>query len=304
MVRAQVSIVLGTYNRLPFLKATIASVRASQFDEPCEIIGVDGGSTDGSIDWLVAQRDIITIVQHNRETVGETSRRKRNWGYFMNLGFKCAEGRYICLISDDSVVHPDTIANGVRCFDRELEQGRRLGALAFYWRSWPAEDRYRVGITLSNKLFVNHGLFLRDAVEEAGWIDEDRYGFYCADGDLSLKIWNSGFDIEACEDALLEHFEEADIGLRQGNLASLEADRRNYTARWTGIYFDPGSPVLGGWIYLDGVQTRNADHLFPAVAATAIPSPKSKRRAPALLGKRLAHSMQKVVNLVNRKSGK
>jgi len=298
VVQPLVSIVLGTYNRRTFLESTIASLRASQIDQPYEIIVVDGGSTDGTIDWLVAQRDIITIVQHNRETIGETTRRKRSWGYFMNLGFKCAEGRYICLISDDSVVHPDTIANGVRRFDRELGQGRRLGALAFYWRSWPAEDRYRVGITLSNKLFVNHGLFLRDAVEEAGWIDEDRYSFYCADGDLSLKIWNSGFAIDACEDALLEHFEDADIGLRQGNLASLEADRRNYTARWTGIYFDPSSPVLGGWIYLDGVQTRNANHLFPPIAATGISPPERKRRVPALLKKCVSRSMQKLVNLL------
>src|ERR1700731_426776 len=94
-----VSVVLGTYNRLLFLEATIASIRASQFDRPYEIIVVDGGSTDGTIDWLVHQRDIIPIVQHNRETIGEITRRKRSWGYFMNLGLKCAEGRYICLIS-------------------------------------------------------------------------------------------------------------------------------------------------------------------------------------------------------------
>src|SRR5580700_1830430 len=108
---AQVSVVLGTYNRLSFLKATIASVRASQIGVPCEIIVVDGGSTDGTLDWLMEQRDIISIVQHNRETVEGKPRRKRSWGYFMNLGFKCAEGRYICMISDDSVVHPDTLAN-------------------------------------------------------------------------------------------------------------------------------------------------------------------------------------------------
>ena len=125
---AQVSIVLGTFNRLSFLKATIASVRSSQIDVPYEIIVVDGGSADGTIDWLTKQRDIISIVQHNREASGSKSRRKRSWGYFMNLGFKCAEGRYICLISDDLVIHPDTLANGVRHFDREIAGGHRLGA--------------------------------------------------------------------------------------------------------------------------------------------------------------------------------
>jgi GT2 family glycosyltransferase len=263
MVRAQISIVLGTYSRLPFLKATIASVRASQVEQPYEIIVVDGGSTDGTIDWLVAQRDIITLVQHNREPDGETARRKRNWGYFMNLGFKCAEGRYVCLISDDCVVHPDTIANGVRRFDRELEQGRRLGALAFYWRSWPEETSYRVCRTLSDNMMVNHGLFLREAVEKVGWIEEELYSFYCADGDLSLRLWRAGYEVEACETALVEHFEHAGKRLREANLSSAGMDWDAYTARWSGIYFDPEKPYPGRWIALEGLPGREADHLFP-----------------------------------------
>ena len=83
VVRPAVSVVLGTYNRLPFLRATIASVRASRIAVPFEIIVIDGGSSDGTMEWLVRQRDIITIVQHNREVVGGTGRRKRSWGYFM-----------------------------------------------------------------------------------------------------------------------------------------------------------------------------------------------------------------------------
>ena len=54
-------------NRLSFLQATIHSVRASVVDEPFEIIVVDGGSSDGTVEWLVQQKDIITILQHNRE---------------------------------------------------------------------------------------------------------------------------------------------------------------------------------------------------------------------------------------------
>ena len=191
------------------------------------------------------------------------ARRKRSWGYFMNLGFKCAEGRYICLISDDSVVHPDTIANGVDRFDRDRASGRKLGGLAFYWRSWPEEDKYRVGVTLAKKLFVNHGLFLRDAIAEVEWIDEDRYGFYCADGDLSLKLWDAGYEVDACEQALLEHFEHAGVTLRQRNLQALDADWQNYLARWTGKFYDPADPFPGGWIHLEGVAPRDPGLLFP-----------------------------------------
>jgi GT2 family glycosyltransferase len=270
-VPAQVSVVLGTYNRLSFLKATIASVRASEIDVPYEIIVVDGGSTDGTVDWLIKQRDIITIVQHNREMSAGKARRKRSWGYFMNLGFKCAEGRYVCLISDDSVVHPDTLANGVRHFDREIAGDRRLGAVAFYWRSWPEEQMYRVGFTLGNKIMVNHGLFLREALEHVGWIDDKSYDFYCADGDLALKIWHAGYEIGACETALLEHFEHVDPNIREQNLTGLKVDRDTYENRWTGIYYDPVHPVPGGWIYLQGVSVRDSAHLFPEHAKEQMP---------------------------------
>ena len=289
IVPAQVSVVLGTYNRLPFLKATVASVRASQIGIPYEIIVVDGGSTDGTLDWLTEQRDVISIVQHNREVSDGKSRRKRGWGYFMNLGFKCAEGRYICLISDDSVIHPDTLANGVRDFDRGIADGRRLGAVAFYWRSWPEEKKYRVSSTLGNKTMVNHGLFLREAVERVGWIDDKHYDFYCADGDLALKIWHAGYEIVACSDALLEHFERADPAIRQQNLTGLNSDWSRYLDRWSGIYYDPAQPHIGEWTSLEGVAVREAGHLFPSGAADqAAPVPSRQFAALAKrLGKRL-----------------
>ncbi len=288
-VRPKVSIVLGTYNRLEFLQATIASVRASQISVPCEIIVVDGGSTDGTINWLTEQRDIISIVQHNREMVDGKSRRRRSWGYFMNLGFKCAEGSYVCMISDDSVVHPDTIANGARHFDRELANGRRLGGVAFYWRSWPEESKYRVGASLGNHRMVNHGLFLREALERVGWIDDARYDFYCADSDLALKIWNAGYEIVACPDALLEHFEWADPSLREQNLSTLKVDWDKYTERWTGIYYDPAKPIIGDWTFLDGVPVRAAEHLFPTRAKVPPPAPPPPISLPARVRRRIKH---------------
>jgi glycosyltransferase involved in cell wall biosynthesis len=46
-----VSIILPTYNGLPYLREAIASVRAQTFDN-WELIAIDDGSTDGSVGWM------------------------------------------------------------------------------------------------------------------------------------------------------------------------------------------------------------------------------------------------------------
>ncbi len=49
-----------------------------------------------------------------------------------------------------------------------------------------------MSLTFGGKMLVNHGLFRRSVLEEVGFADETRYIFYKADGDLSLRIWQSG----------------------------------------------------------------------------------------------------------------
>ena len=64
--KKRISIILGSLNRKAFLKLALDSIRKELTGVPHEIIVVDGGSTDGSIQWLTKQKDIVTIVQHNR----------------------------------------------------------------------------------------------------------------------------------------------------------------------------------------------------------------------------------------------
>jgi glycosyltransferase involved in cell wall biosynthesis len=155
-----VSVVIGTYNRKRFLKKTIETLRDELDSAPfkSEMIVVDGGSTDGTLNWLKKQKDIITIIQHNRGKWHGKQIERRSWGYFMNLGFKCAQGKYICMLSDDCLVVPGAIVNGYHLFEKELEKGNNVGAVAFYWRNWPEMENYWIGYTLGGKLFVNHGM--------------------------------------------------------------------------------------------------------------------------------------------------
>lgn len=229
-----VSIVIGSYNRLPFIKGTIETLRADVANINHEIIVVDGGSSDGSIEWLTRQKDIITILQHNRgEWMGKPIERK-SWGYFMNLGFKSAQGKFICMLSDDCLVVPGAFKNGIKFFEDQLKANKKVGAVAFYWRNWPEQKTYWVGRTWGNRIFVNHGLYLREAMAKVGFCEEDDIFFYHADGDLCLRMDEAGYKTLAAPNSYIEHFSDANAAVRATNGGVLQQkDWAVFKSRWS-----------------------------------------------------------------------
>jgi glycosyltransferase involved in cell wall biosynthesis len=223
-----VSVVIGSLNRREFIEPTIESIRVELEMHEREIIVVDGGSDDGTVEWLLSQKDVITIVQHNRGVWNDEPLKRKSWGYFMNLGFRAASAPAVCMLSDDCLVIPGAIRNGLRV----LDQDARTGAVAFYWRNWPEQKNYWVGRTFGDRMFVNHGLYRADALRAAAYADADSYAFYHADGVLAERIIEAGWDCVDSADSFVEHHSHANVAQRAENLQIAADDWSAYVDRW------------------------------------------------------------------------
>jgi GT2 family glycosyltransferase len=223
-----ISVVIGSLNRREFIEPTISSIRGELEPAEYEIIVVDGGSDDGTVEWLLAQKDVITIVQHNRGTWNGEPLQRQSWGYFMNLGFRAASAPAVCMLSDDCLVVPGAIREGLAV----LEANDQAGAVAFYWRNWPEQKRYVVGRTFGDRLFVNHGIYRAEALRDVGYADADAFAFYHADGDLTERMHEAGWVCIDSPASFIEHHCHANVEQRKQNSRAARDDWAAYVARW------------------------------------------------------------------------
>jgi glycosyltransferase involved in cell wall biosynthesis len=92
------SIIIPTYNRLPFLKESLASVWAQTWTD-YEVIVVDDGSTDGTWEYLL---DLgLRVAAFRQENGGAGAAR--------NLGARHAKGRYLAFLDSDDLWYPRTL---------------------------------------------------------------------------------------------------------------------------------------------------------------------------------------------------
>jgi glycosyltransferase involved in cell wall biosynthesis len=91
-----VSVVIPTYNEGEWLSKTVEAIRAAQTHLRYEIVVVNDGCTDGSIEALRPGLD-LRVIDSGGEQLGLIIAK--------NTGAKAARGRYLCFLDSHTLVH-------------------------------------------------------------------------------------------------------------------------------------------------------------------------------------------------------
>ncbi len=111
------SVVIPVYNRKDLLKATLQSV-FSQNDRDFEVLVVDDGSTDGSIDFVASLPEPITLLRQQNKGPGAAR----------NLGLSVARGDYVAFLDSDDIWFPWTLATYRAVIQRTREPALIIAA--------------------------------------------------------------------------------------------------------------------------------------------------------------------------------
>lgn len=219
------SVVTGTYNRLPSLQLFVDSVRRNMPTHfPYEIIVVDGGSTDGTIEWCETQADIV-LIQHGKLEGAIKA--------FCD-GAYAAKGTYVMMGNDDVALHAASILPAIV----HLERTPTCGAVVFK-DNRPA-DGYAPGYkvqtmdvsyhgAIQRLPYVQVGIVRRALGDVCGWWG---YGVmptrtYGGDNYLSARLYELGYSIDVLDACKCDDNLKLDT-LREINYQADTTSEKNY----------------------------------------------------------------------------
>jgi glycosyltransferase involved in cell wall biosynthesis len=217
-----VSVVTGTYNRLPYVKRMVMSVRASIGNGlDYEIVLVDGGSNDGTISWAEAQPDIHFIQQG--KLLGAVKA--------FNEGAFAATGKYVILANDDIEFEGLSITNAISFMQDHLDVGvgcfyQDRGGHDPYVDTMPAIVDGKQGRAYYGQVCIVQK-WLGDKV---GWWG-DYLRTYGGDNELSANILELGYKVEPVSCSSI-HDTVVDDVLREINTKN-QQDSGKFYKKWT-----------------------------------------------------------------------
>ncbi len=197
-----VSLIIVNWNGRHFLEECFRSIWEQSFTG-FEVVVVDNGSTDGSVDWLRnCSGGSLTLIE-NRDNLG--------FAEGNNQGIRISRGTYVVLVNNDTVLHKDFLRELVRVAEMRPDVGMCASKILIY------DDPGRIDA-------VGQLLYLDGLNRQKGHLERDR-GQYDEDGEILFpagcgSLYRRGMldEIGLFDEQFFAYGEDTDLGLR-GRLA-------------------------------------------------------------------------------------
>jgi len=233
------SIVLVTYNQWRHTQACLESLRLLT-DQPYEIIVVDNGSTDGTVECLQQSADVQLICH------------KENRGFpaAANQGVLVSRGQQVLLLNNDTIVTTGWLERLLAALHRQPDiglvgpvtnhiSGEQQVAVTYDdlaqldGFAWDWGQRHHRQLQPTDRLVGFCLLIKKEVIDRIGLLDE-RFGIgNFEDDDFCRRARAAGYQCVIARDAFVHHVGSATFrgsGIDFGQL--LRENQRKYAQKW------------------------------------------------------------------------
>ena len=216
------SIVIPTYNRLPILQKCLQAMEAQNFTQPYEIVVVDDGSTDGTVEFLQSHADEFPHVRlflQNHE--GAAIAR--------NTGIDLAKGDTIVFIDSDLVVTPVFLLAHAKALEKASKSGDRAFTYGLVINTSnfddPTSEKIKIQ-DISTAFFATGNVAIaKHWLIEAGKFDTSFRQYGWEDLELGVRLKKLGLKLIKCPEAVGYHWHPAFTIDQLPRLVDVEAQR-------------------------------------------------------------------------------
>ncbi|MCY6488966.1 glycosyltransferase family 2 protein [Leptolyngbya sp. GGD] len=201
------SVVIPTYNRKPILEKCLRAMERQTFAD-YEIVVVDDGSTDGTVEWLQSHAADFPHVRLFCQNHGGAAGAR-------NYGVEQAKGDTIVFIDSDLVVtdvflqsHVETLIQGQKELghNRLFTYGRVINTANF---DDPTSEPYKVTDFSAAYFATGNVAIARHWLIEAGLFDTGFKQYGWEDLELGVRLKNLGLKLIKCPEAVGYHWHPA-----------------------------------------------------------------------------------------------
>ncbi len=229
-----VTVVIPNYNGLRFMEPCMAALE-KQNCKDFEILVVDNGSSDGSVEWLKSHQYPTIFLEENTGFSGA-----------VNVGIKASKTPFVLLLNNDTEVEPDFIGEmikAIRRSDKIFAVSSKMVQMYHKELMDDAGDMYSVlgwayqrGVGRSSKGYnrerevfsacAGAAIYRRVVFEQIGYFDEMHFA-YLEDIDVCYRAKIFGWHNRYCPTAVVYHVGSGTSGSKYNAFKVRLAARNN-----------------------------------------------------------------------------